>query len=124
MSEIKGEKIYDLEQRTLEFAQHVRLFVRKLPRTIATLEDGKQLVRSSGSIGANYIEANENLSIKDFYYRVRICRKEAKETVYWLALLDSSDVTIEKERQTLQVLMQEATELQKIFGSIVSKNTS
>ncbi|RZJ56361.1 MAG: four helix bundle protein [Flavobacterium sp.] len=61
--------------------------MKKLPRTIQTIEDGKQLVRSSGSVGANYIEANESLSKKDFCYRVKICRKEAKESIYWLTLL-------------------------------------
>ena len=55
-------KKYDLEERTLQFAMDCRLFLKKLPKIISNIEDGKQLVRSSGSAGANYIEANEALS--------------------------------------------------------------
>ncbi len=72
--------MYDLEERTFEFAKSVRLFVKNLPRTISTIEDGKQLIKSSGSVGANYLEANEALSKKDFLMRIKISRKEAKET--------------------------------------------
>ena len=73
-------KIDDLEERTYEFADRCRVFVKKLPKTIANIEDGKQLIRASGSVGAKYIEANESLSKKDFVMRVKICRKEAKES--------------------------------------------
>ncbi len=117
MGEIK--KQYDLEDRTLAFAKRVRLFVGKLKKTLSVIEDGKQVVRSSGSIGANYIEANESLSKKDFLMRIKICRKEAKETVYWLSLLDSDTIDGEKERKSLS---QEAKELTMIFGSIVTKS--
>lgn len=113
MSKIQNTKTYDLENRTFNFAKEVRSFVRALPKTISTTEDVRQVVRSSGSIGANYIEANESLSKKDFALRVKISRKEAKETIYWLRLLDAP-----------HVLVQEATELMKIFGAIVNKNTS
>ena len=74
----------DLCERTFQFAKAVRHFVRKLPKTISNFEDVKQLVRSSGSVGANYIEAQEALSRKDFRYRVSVSRKEAKESIYWL----------------------------------------
>ena len=80
----KNAKQYDLEDRTLAFARNVRAFVKKSHKTIANIEDGKQLVKSSGSVGANYIEANEALSKKDFIMRIKICRKEAKESRYWL----------------------------------------
>ena len=73
-------KKYDLEERTLKFAIDSRLFLKKLPRNISNIEDAKQYVRSSGSVGANYIEANESLSKKDFCFRIKICRKEAKES--------------------------------------------
>ena len=66
MTEDKNSKQYDLEERTLRFAQRVRIFVKKLSKTLANIEDSKQLVNSSGSVGANYIEANEALSKKDF----------------------------------------------------------
>jgi four helix bundle protein len=61
MTENQNSKRYDLEERTLKFAKDVRLFIKELPKSMATIEDGKQLVRSSGSVGANYIEANEKL---------------------------------------------------------------
>jgi four helix bundle protein len=80
MTKKENSKQYDLEERTFKFAQRVRAFVKKLDKTIANIEDGKQLVRASGSVGANYIEANEALSKKDFVMRIKICRKEAKES--------------------------------------------
>ena len=85
-----------------------------------TVEDGKQLIRSSGSVGANYIEASEALSKKDFLMRIKICRKEAKESRYWLRLVDTNkDNELENERKSLE---KEATELTHIFGSIVTKS--
>jgi len=91
MTENQNSKRYDLEERTLEFAKRVRAFVKKLSKTIANIEDGKQLVKASGSVGANYIEANEALSRKDFVMRIKICRKESKESRYWLRLVDIGD---------------------------------
>ncbi|MDY7032550.1 MAG: four helix bundle protein [Thermodesulfobacteriota bacterium] len=67
----------------------MRLFIKGLPRTISNIEDGKQVIRSSGSVGSNYIEANEALSKKDFIVKIKICRKEAKESRYWLRLMDT-----------------------------------
>ena len=94
--------------------------MKKLPRTIGNIEEGKQVVRSSGSVGANYIEANESLSKKDFVMRIKICRKEAKESRYWLRLIDiSGNGEYEEERKAL---IQEATELMNIFGSILRKS--
>jgi len=81
-----SNKKYDLEDRTFYFTQNVRDYVNDLPRKITGMEIGKQLIRSAGSVGANYIEANESLSKKDFLMRIKICRKEAKETRYWLKL--------------------------------------
>jgi four helix bundle protein len=116
----ENTKKYDLEERTFEFAKRVRKFVRALSKTVANIEDGKQLIRSSGSVGANYIEANESFSKKDFVLRAKICRKEVKESRYWLNLVDSSnDNLLEKERKEL---VQEATELMNIFGSIIRKS--
>jgi four helix bundle protein len=120
MRKYQNPKQYDLEDRTLEFARQVRAFVKILPRTISNNEDGKQVVRASGSVGANYIEANESLGKKDFRMRIKIYRKEAKESRYWLKLVDTSNkAEIEKERITL---INEATELMKIFGSILQKS--
>ena len=120
MTETQKTKLYDLEDRTLEFARCVRVFVKRLNRTLANIEDGKQLIRSSGSVGANYIEANEALSKKDFVMRVKICRKEAKESRYWLKLVNvEGKEEFEKERNVLE---NEACELTHIFGSIVTKS--
>ena len=112
-------KRYDLEERTLTFAKAVRTFVKVLPRSVSNQEDAKQVVRSSGSVGANYIEANEALSKKDFLMRIKICRKEAKESRYWLRLIDvGDDEKLEKDREGLG---REASELMNIFGSIIRK---
>lgn len=111
MTRIQKPKQYDLEQRTFIFAENCRDFVMTLPRSISNSEYSKQLVRSSGSVAANYIEANESLSKKDFVMRVKICRKEAKESILWLRLLE-----------TKAGLIQEATELMKIFGAILEKS--
>jgi four helix bundle protein len=120
MTENQNSKRYDLEERTLRFAQRVREFVKKLPKTLANIEDSKQLVNASGSVGANHIEANEALGKKDFLMRIKICRKEAKESRYWLRLVDAGgDGPLERERESLE---QEARELTHIFGSIVTKS--
>lgn len=87
----KSKQGYDLEERTFQFSKSIRLFIKTLPNTPANFEDVKQLVKSSGSIGANYIEANESLSKKDFIMRVKISRKESKESVYWLRLIKETN---------------------------------
>jgi len=111
-------KQYDLENRTRKFAKDCRLFVRSLPRDIISIEDGKQLVRSSGSVAANYIEANEAISKKDFYHRIKIARKEAKESNLWLDMCNCQSVETTQDRDRL---MSESVELMKIFGAIVTK---
>lgn len=118
ISEESNRKSYDLEERTFKFARSVISFVDTLPKTVVNNEIIKQLVRSSGSVGANYIEANEALSKKDYVFRVKICRKEAKETLYWLRLFDVKNETFSQKQQTL---VNEVTELMKIFGSIIEK---
>ena len=117
--ESENSKRYDLEERTLKFSIEVRAFVKRLPKTLANVEDGRQLIKSSGSVGANYIEANEALSKKDFLMRIKICRKESKESQYWLRLVDSnSDPSLEGVRVNL---IREAGELTNIFGAILKK---
>ena len=113
-------KRFDLEDRAFAFAKDVRTFVRQSPRTVCNQEDARQLVRSSGSTGANYIEANCSLGKKEFVMRIRISRKEAKESTYWLRLLETQgneDWELERNR-----LVQESEELMKIFGSILKKS--
>ena len=112
------KKVYDLEERTEKFARKALDFIGKIPKTIITIEIMKQLVRSSTSVGANYIEANECLGKKDFFMRIKICKKEAKETIFWLKLLEFNDNALNQEREYLK---NEATELMKIFGSIAAK---
>ena len=121
MTEYRKSKQYDLEERTFTLAKNVIEFVNTLPKTVANLEIIKQVIRSSGSVGANYIEANEALSKKDFAMRVKICRKEAKESRYWLRLIEIRGEDTEKRRD---LLIHEATELMKIFGAIVEKTKS
>ncbi|HEY7120551.1 MAG TPA: four helix bundle protein [Tepidisphaeraceae bacterium] len=109
---------YDLEERTFEFARRCRAFVRTLPRTVTTEEDARQLVKASGSVAANYIEANEALSKKDFRMRIKICRKESKESALWLRLLGTAP-GVDLVEQT--ALHNEARELTRIFSSILAK---
>lgn len=118
--EIK-QKTYDLEERTFKFAQEVRILVNRLSKTISNIEDGKQVVRSSGSTGANYIEANECLGKKDFIMKIKICRKEAKESRYWLRLLDN--ITNLQFSDHLKRLAKESMELMMIFSSIMRKTS-
>ncbi|HAT03149.1 MAG TPA: four helix bundle protein [Candidatus Magasanikbacteria bacterium] len=120
MYEIQDKRRYDLEERTYEFAKRCRDFVKKISRTISNVEYGKQLVRSSGSTAANYIEANEAISKKDFWHRIKICRKEAKESRLWIRLIvvnENNDFRKEQES-----LSQESLELTKIFGAIIEKS--
>lgn len=98
----------------------MRLFVKTLPKTIANIDDGRQLVRSSGSIGANYREANESLSKKDFLMRIKISRKEAKESAYWLRLIHETN-KLQNIHEVLG-LKQESLELKKILSSILEKS--
>lgn len=117
MTEIRNSKPYDLEDRTLNFTRNVICLINKVPKSIANGEISKQLVRSAGSVGANYIEANESLSKKDFVMRIKICRKEAKESRYWLRLIHCNNGIIDEQKQ----LIQESQELMKIFGAILEK---
>ena len=121
MTKTMSKPIYDLEERTFQYAKRVRLFVKKLTKTIANIEDSKQLVRASGSVGANYIEANESLSKKDFLMRMKICRKEAKESAFFIRLIkETNDGEYEKEAGELH---NEAVELKKILSSIINKSS-
>ena len=115
-----SKPIYDLEERTFKFAKDVRLFVKTLPKSIANFEDQKQLIKASGSVGANYREANESLSKKDFLMRIKISRKESKESEYFLRLINETNGLPNKDEASR--LIQEAIELKKIFSSILVKS--
>ena len=119
MSESGENRPYDLEERTFAFARGVRAFIKLLERTIGNVEDAKQVVRSSGSVAANYIEANESLSKKDFRVRIKIGRKEAKESRLWLRLIDTENRPEARSKQ--ERLCIEAQELMNILGAIFRK---
>ncbi len=114
----ESDKIYDLEERTYLFARRVNSYVSAIPKTMSNLEVGKQLIRSGGSVGSNYIEANESLSKKDFRMRIKICKKESKESRFWLKL-SNPDYKCKDEKKDL---VRESTELMKIFASILEKS--
>jgi len=111
-------KYRDLEERTLEFSKGVVRLCKSLPKNTINFELIKQIVRSACSIGANYREANEALGKKDFTHRLRISRKEAKETSYWLEIILEANPEF---NQQIQVLLKETQELRNIISAIISK---
>ena len=121
MTKIQNSKpVYEFEERTFQFAKAVRLFVKTSPKTTANIEDGRQLIKASGSVGANYIEANESLGKKDFSLRIKISRKEVKESAYWLRVIHETNNL--ENADDAEGLIQEANELKKIFSSILEKS--
>lgn len=95
------------------------MFIKKIPKTISNIEDGKQVIKSLGSVGANYIEANEKVGKKDLKFRLKISRKEAKETMYWLRLILNSNEKIDHVEN--KRLINEALELRSILSAIINK---
>lgn len=116
-----NSKTYDLEDRTFKYASDVRKLIKAISKTPVNFNDINQLLRSSGSVGANYIEANEALSKKDFIHRLKICRKEAKESRYWLKLINIDSNSSQSLLTDKEKLIDESTQLLKIFSSIISK---
>ena len=112
-----NKPVYDLEERTYQFAKRVMAYVNRLPKTLTNIEIGRQLAKAGGSTGANYIEANEALSKKDFKMRIKISKKEVKESRYWLRLSEPD----KKDDKEKDALIQESTELMKIFATILDK---
>ena len=113
-------KKFDLEERTLKFAKNVVDLVKSLPKNSINIELISQIIRSAGSVGANYREANESLSKKDFCMRVKISRKEAKETIYWLELIQHTNPHFSSY---IEPLFDESYQLLKIFSSIINKSS-
>jgi len=113
-------KLYNLEDRTLEFSKRISHLCRALPKNEINTVYLKQVLRSGTSIGANYIEANEALSKKDFRHRVKISRKEAKETTYWLNLIIDANPDLVRR---IRSLLQESVEIRNILSSIINKTT-
>lgn len=116
---MEENKKYDLEERTEKFSLSVRDLCLKLKKDAINIEYIKQLVRSAGSVAANYLEANENLGEKDLRMRIKICRKESKESQLWLKHLLMYGIEILNTERN--ILLQEASELEKIFGAILRK---
>lgn len=110
---------FDLEERTLAFGKSVIQLCKKVPKGVIERELVGQLIRASGSVGSNYREANEALSKKDFRMRIKISRKEAKESCYWLDLLEEATPQLKEE---IRILWREGDELKKILSSILNKN--
>jgi four helix bundle protein len=106
---------FDLEERTAIFGEQVLGFVRKMPRSPMNDPLVEQLVRSATSVGANYCEANDGVSKKDFRNKIGICRKESRETLHWLRMIAASNEDCKPEARRL---WQEAKELNLIFGKI------
>lgn len=111
-----GKHQFDLEERTLQFAKNIIDLCRKTPKNIITIPIIEQLLRAGTSPGANYREANSSFSKKDFRNKICICRKESKETIYWLQLLEYADNTLKNDCDQLCL---EAKELLLIFSKIV-----
>ena|SRR3989344_5182955 len=115
----QNSKQYDLEERTLTFGKKIIGLVKILPKNTINFNLGDQVLRSGTSMGANYREANETETKKDFVFRIRICRKEGKETIYWLNLIIEANPQL---KEKIIPLLQEATELVKIFAAILIKS--
>jgi four helix bundle protein len=118
MTENSNSKQYDLEERTLKYAKAIIDLINIVPNSLANSEINKQLIRSACSVGANYIEANGSLGKKDFAMRIRICRKEARESQFWLNLLTVNGESLENRKQ---IMIKETDELCRIFGAILEK---
>lgn len=109
------KKIFDLEERTARFGENIIEFSKKIPQNPVTISLINQLVRAATSVGANYCEADNAISKKDFFYRINICRKESKESRYWLRMITKAASEMANESEKFQ---QEAQELNAIFSSI------
>ena len=119
MTQTEKNRTFDLEDRTLRFARRSVQLARKLQKEAVNRPIVGQLIRSSCSIGANYREANDALSKKDFLYRIKICRKEARETSYWLNVFEEGNDGLINDIKSLYM---ESLELRSIFSSIANKS--
>ncbi len=111
-------KVFDLTERTARFGEEVIGLTKRVPKTTVTRPIVSQLVRSSTSVGANYMEAGAAQSGRDFDHKIGICKKEARETLHWLRMLAAADESFKPEGRRL---WQEAHELVMIFSAILKK---
>ena len=112
------KKIYDLEERTAKFGEKIIRFANKLPKNTVSIPLISQLVRAATSVGANYCEADDAGSKKDFQHKVVICKKEARECKHWLRMIAVALPDYNNESRNLWI---EAKELNLIFNSIAIK---
>ena len=108
---------FDIKKRIFLFAVRIVQLVGRLPRTVAGIEIGRQLIRAGTSVGSNVEEADGAVSRKDFVNHTRIARKEARESRFWLALIAAADLLRDPE---VSALMQEADELARILSKIAN----
>lgn len=113
------KRTYDLEERTATFGENIIQFARKIPRNVVTLPIISQLVRAGTSVGANYCEADDAESKKDFNHKIGICKKEARETKHWLRMTVMACPELKEDARELWT---EAKELNLIFNAIVRSN--
>ena len=106
---------FDLEERTASFGERVILFAKCIPVNAVSSSIITQLIRAATSIGANYCEADDADSKKDFLFKIGLCRREAKETKHWLRMTAAAEPQLKEEAR---LLWQEAKELNLIFGKI------
>ena len=106
---------FDLEERTARFGEAVIAFAKKVPVNEVTRALISQLVRSASSVGANYAEADDCDSRKDFRFKIGLCRREARETKHWIRMIVAAELQL---RDEARVIWQEAKELNLIFGAI------
>ncbi len=116
MTNNQNSSKFNLENRTLQFAKQIIVLCKLLPNNTVNFKLVDQLIRSSGSIGANYREANDSLGKKDFIHRLRIARKESKETIFWLELIKEANSKIE-----IDLLIDECNQLRNILSAIINK---
>ncbi len=112
------EKVYDLEERTARFGEAAIAFAKRVPQNVISIPLISQFVRSGTSVGANYCEADDSVSKKEFRHKIGICKKEARESKYWLRMIAAAEENTKKEGR---VLWQEAKELHLIFSAIWRK---
>jgi four helix bundle protein len=117
-NEPNSSRRFDLEERTAVFGQNCIRFGKKIPINRVTWEIIPQFVDAATSVGANYSEANEAQSKKDFRHKIAICNKESKESKYWLRMIVVAEPVL---RDEAAVLWQEAKELNLIFSAIIRK---
>ena len=111
-------KPYDLEKRTLKYSKGIIRLCRKLPKDVVNIRLIGQLIDASGSVGANYCEADDASTKKEFFYKIGTCRKESKESKYWLQMVITAVSSLKNEAR---ILLTEAQELNLIFSAIINR---